>query len=110
MHVQWIAFIVASAIAGAAGSVFAFSKGSISADVISVGCSIDGLVMVTLGGLQSIFGPLVGATVFSWLQDNVTRYTDFWRALLGLIMVLITLFFPTGILGFLMSFSHRRLP
>ena len=108
MHVQWVAFIVASAIAGAAGGVFAFSKGSISADVISVGRSIDGLVMVTLGGLQSIFGPVVGATVFSWLQDNVTRYTDFWRALLGLIMVLITLFFPTGIIGFLMFFTRRR--
>jgi branched-chain amino acid transport system permease protein len=44
-----------------AGALFAFSKGSISPEVIGVGRSIDGLVMVLLGGIQTLAGPLVGA-------------------------------------------------
>jgi branched-chain amino acid transport system permease protein len=108
INVQWSAFIIASAFAGLAGGIFAFSKGSLSADVIGISRSIDGLVMVILGGMQSILGPLAGAVLFNWLQDNVMRYTDFWRGLLGLTIILITLFFPNGIVGLLRSFRVRR--
>lgn len=108
INVQWSAFIIASAFAGLAGGVFAFSKGSLSADVIGVSRSIDGLVMVILGGMQSILGPLAGAVLFNWLQDNVMRYTEFWRGLLGLTIIAITLFFPNGIVGLFGMFRARR--
>ncbi len=45
--------------------------------------SIDGLVMVLLGGIQTLVGPIVGASVFTWLEDTVARQTDYWQALLG---------------------------
>ncbi len=48
-----------------------------------VGRSIDGLVMVLLGGIQTLTGPVVGAVTFTWLHDTVARKTDYWRALLG---------------------------
>lgn len=108
VNIQWSAFVVASAFAGLAGGVFAFSKGSLSADVIGVSRSIDALVMVILGGTQSIFGPLAGAAVFNWLQDNVMRYTEFWRGLLGVMIILITLFFPNGVVGLLRPFRARK--
>ncbi|WP_395700229.1 ABC transporter permease [Aquabacterium sp.] len=99
-RVQWVAFIVAGLFAGLAGSLFAFSKGSISPDGLAVGRSVDGLVMVLLGGLQTLSGPLVGAVTFTWLQDAVARNTDYWRALLGGIVLLLVLAFPMGIAGF----------
>lgn len=99
-RVQWVAFIVAGLFAGLAGSLFAFSKGSISPDSLAVGRSVDGLVMVLLGGLQTLSGPLVGAVTFTWLQDAVARNTDYWRALLGGIVLLLVLVFPMGIAGF----------
>jgi branched-chain amino acid transport system permease protein len=99
-RVQWVAFIIASLFCGLAGSLYAFSKGSISPEVISVGRSVDGLVMVLLGGLQTLTGPIVGAAVFTWLQDTVARQTDYWEALLGAAILVLVIAFPQGIVGF----------
>ena len=98
--VHWAGFVLAGLICGLAGALFAFSKGSISPEVIGVGRSIDGLVMVLLGGIQTLAGPLVGASAFTWLQDTVARQTDYWRALLGFIILALVLAFPQGIAGF----------
>ncbi|MGF6771698.1 branched-chain amino acid transport system permease protein [Paraburkholderia sp. GAS199] len=99
-RVQWAAFVIASLFCGLAGSLYAFSKGTISPEVISVSRSVDGLVMVLLGGLQTLSGPLVGAAVFTWLQDTVARQTDYWQALLGVAILLLVIAFPQGIVGF----------
>jgi branched-chain amino acid transport system permease protein len=98
-RLQWMAFVIAGAAAGLAGGLFAFSKGSISPESLAVGRSVDGLVMVLLGGLQTLSGPLVGAVTFTWLQDTVARSTDYWRALLGGIVLLLVLTFPQGLAG-----------
>jgi branched-chain amino acid transport system permease protein len=96
---QWLAFIIAGGIAGLAGALFAFSKGSISPEVLHVSKSVDGLVMVLLGGIQTMVGPLVGALSFTWLHDTVARNTEYWRAMLGGIILLLVLLFPEGIAG-----------
>jgi branched-chain amino acid transport system permease protein len=106
-RLQWAGFVVASVFAGLAGALFAFSKGSISPDSMSVGKSVDGLVMVLLGGLQTLAGPVVGAVTFTWLQDSVARSTDYWRALLGGIVLLLVLAFPQGIAGFARQLFRR---
>jgi branched-chain amino acid transport system permease protein len=98
-RVHWLAFAIAGTVCGVAGGIFAFAKGSISPETISIGRSIDGLVMVLLGGLQTLSGPIVGATLFTVLQDNVMRETHYWHALLGSIILLLVLVFPTGIAG-----------
>jgi len=106
---QWIAFIVVGAFAGLAGGLYAFSKGSISPDsTLGVSRSIDGLVMVLLGGVQTLTGPVVGAAAFTWLQDTIARNTDYWRALLGATILLIVLAFPQGIVGGLRALLARR--
>ena len=61
--------------------------------------SIDGMVMVLLGGIQTLTGPIVGAALFTVLQDNVMRQTTFWRGLLGAVILLLVLVFPGGIVG-----------
>ena len=98
-RLQWVAFVLAAIAAGLAGALYAFSKGSISPDSLGVGRSVDGLVMVLLGGVQTLTGPVVGAVTFTWLQDSVARATDYWRALLGAIILLLVLVFPQGIAG-----------
>lgn len=107
-RVQWIAFIVAGVFAGLAGVLFAFSKGSISPDVLSVTKSIDALVMVLLGGVQTLAGPIVGASTFTWLQDAVSRNTDYWRAMLGAIILILVLLFPQGIAGFVRQLIYGK--
>ena len=107
-QIQWLAFVLAAVAAGLAGSLFAFSKGSISPDSMAVGKSVDGLVMVLLGGVQTLTGPVVGAVSFTWLQDTVARSTDYWRALLGAIILLLVLAFPQGIAGFVGQLFDRK--
>ncbi len=107
-RLQWAAFVVAAVFAGLAGALYAFSKGSISPDAVGVGRSVDGLVMVLLGGLQTLAGPIVGAVTFTWLQDAVARNTDYWRALLGGIILVLVLVFPQGIAGFVRQLYERR--
>ena len=106
-RIQWVAFVIAAVFAGLAGALYAFSKGSISPDTVAVGRSVDGLVMVLLGGLQTLAGPIVGAVTFTWLQDAVARNTDYWRALLGGIILLLVLVFPQGIAGFVGGLFDR---
>jgi branched-chain amino acid transport system permease protein len=107
-RLQWLAFVLAGTLAGLAGALYAFSKGSISPESLHVSKSIDGLVMVLLGGLQTLVGPVVGALTFTWLHDTVARNTDYWRAMLGAIILLLVLLFPQGIAGFARQLINRR--
>ena len=106
-RVHWIGFAIAGCVCGVAGGLFAFAKGSISPEAIAVGRSIDGLVMVLLGGIQTLVGPIVGASVFAVLQDTVMRQTEYWRALLGLIILVLVLAFPQGIAGAVSSLWRK---
>jgi branched-chain amino acid transport system permease protein len=92
-------------VCGVAGGIFAFAKCAISPETIHVGRSIDGLVMVLLGGIQTLTGPIVGAAVYSMLQDTIMRQTEYWRALLGAIILLLVLAFPSGIVGAVAKWS-----
>jgi branched-chain amino acid transport system permease protein len=63
--------------------------------------SVDGLVMVLLGGVQTLTGPVWGAALFVWLQDAVSRNVEYWRAVTGLVIIALVLAFPRGLAGFL---------
>jgi branched-chain amino acid transport system permease protein len=103
-RIQWLAFTLAGTFAGLAGALFAFSKGSLSPDSLSIPRSMDGLVMVLLGGVQTLMGPVMGAAVFIGLQDWITRATTYWQAVLGCTVILITVLFPQGIVGTLRAY------
>jgi len=96
---QWMAFIVAGTFAGIAGSLYAFSKGSISPEVLGVPRSVDALVMVLLGGVQTLTGPAWGAALFTWLEDSLSRDFSYWRAATGGVVLLLVLALPRGIAG-----------
>jgi branched-chain amino acid transport system permease protein len=65
-------------------------------------------VMVLLGGLNALFGPLIGATLFTWLQDTLARTTEYWRAMVGAGILVLVLLFPQGVGGALARFTRRR--
>lgn len=93
------AFTIAGAAAGLAGGLAAYSKGSVFPTTISIGHSVDGLVMVLLGGVQTMAGPIVGAIAYTGLFDALLLATDLWRAALGAAILVIILAFPQGIAG-----------
>ena len=104
---QWRAFALAGGFAGLAGGLYAFSKGSISPEVLAIPRSVDALVIVLLGGLNALAGPLVGAAAFTWLQDVLARTTEYWRAAVGAVILLLVLLFPFGIGGALQRLLPR---
>ncbi len=107
---QWLAFALVGAVAGLAGALFAFSKGSISPELASISLSTDALVMVLLGGVETLTGPIAGAALFTWLKDELARRTEFWRAVLGLVILALVLLFPQGVAGGLQALWARLRP
>ena len=97
---QWFAFAFSGALAGLAGGLFVFSKGSVFPDEMSIPRSFDALIMVLLGGVKTLLGPLAGASTFTWLQDEISRL-EYWRLILGTLIIAIVVAFPQGIAGFL---------
>ena len=93
------AFAIAGAAAGLAGGLSAFSKGSVFPSYISDLASVDALLMVLLGGVQTISGPIVGALVYTGLFDLLLLATDLWRLVLGAAIVVLVLAFPGGHCG-----------
>jgi branched-chain amino acid transport system permease protein len=99
-RVQWAAFVLAGLVAGVAGALYVFAKGGASPEVMTVGKSVDALVMVLLGGIQALAGPVVGAAAFTALQDFFVGVTEYWRALFGAVILLMVLALPRGIAGY----------
>lgn len=98
-RVQLIGFCVAGVLAGVAGALFVFSKGGVSPETLMVGSSVDALVMVLMGGIQQLAGPVVGAVAFTAMRDYFVGITEYWGALFGAVILLIVLVFPQGIAG-----------
>ena len=86
-------------IAGVAGGLYAYAKGSVFPNVASIPMSVDGLIMVLLGGIETVLGPVVGASAYHWLQTEIVRATDHWRLVLGVVIVAMCILFPDGIGG-----------
>jgi branched-chain amino acid transport system permease protein len=99
---QWFGFVFAGVFAGLAGGLYVFSKGSVFPDQMSIPQSIDGLMMVLLGGVKTLSGPIVGAAVFTGLTDWISSRDDiwYWRSILGAVILVLVVAFPQGIVGF----------
>lgn len=95
---QWLAFVVSGVFAGLAGGLYVYSKGSVFPDELSIARSFDALIMVLLGGVQTLFGPVLGGSFFTALQDALSRF-EYWRLLLGAMILLLVFAFPQGIVG-----------
>jgi branched-chain amino acid transport system permease protein len=107
-RLQWTAFVLAGAMAGLAGVLLAYHKGSVFPNVLAIPQSVDALVMVLLGGLQTLSGPVVGAAVYHSLIAEVMRSTEYWRAIVGAVIVLLVVAFPQGIAGFARTLYESR--
>ena len=107
-RIQWTAFVIAGTIAGVAGALFAYLKGSVFPDSLGIPLSVDALVMVLLGGVETVSGGVVGAVVYKTLSIWLVSQTDLSKLVLGAFIVLIVVAFPKGIVGTLEMIRHRR--
>jgi len=106
--VQWTAFVIAGTFAAIAGALFAYLKGSVFPDNLGISLSVDALVMVLLGGVETVSGAIVGAIVYKALSIWLVSQTDLSKLVLGGFIVLIVVVFPKGIVGTMETIWRRR--
>lgn len=98
-QIKLLAFTLSSFFAGIAGALFAHVLQFISPRVFDIIKSTDILIMVYLGGIGSITGSIIGATIYTVLLE-VLRPLGMWRmVLMPLVLVLLMIFRPRGIMG-----------
>ena len=107
-RVQWTAFVISGTVAGIAGALFGYLKGSVFPDSLGISLSVDALVMVLLGGVETVSGAVVGAIVYKALNIWLVSQTDLSKLVLGAVIVLIVVAFPKGIVGMLETVRNRR--
>ena len=95
----WLSFVISCAFVSLAGTLYALLNNFTDPRALRWDMSGNFVIMAVLGGMRSFWGPLVGAAVFVVLQDYVSSHTENWMSVVGLIFVLVVLFFPRGVLG-----------
>ena len=97
----WLSFTVSCFFTALAGSLYALLNNF--ADPMALHYSLSGeiVIMTVMGGMRAFWGPLLGAAVFVVLQDQISSMTVNWMSFIGLLFVLVVLFFPRGLLGML---------
>ena len=95
----WISFTISCFFVSLAGALYALLNNFTDPRALRWDQSGNFVIMAVLGGMRSFWGPLIGAAIFVALQDYVSSHTENWMSVIGLVFVLVVLFFPRGILG-----------
>ena len=102
---RWVAFAISGLFAGLSGGLIAFQRGQVFPNDLSISTSVDALVMVLLGGLQTVIGPVIGAAAYHLLQTQlILHFEQIWRLVLGIVIVVLVVVFPNGIAGGIKQF------
>ena len=96
----WIAFTLSCFFIGFAGALYAHVNNFADPRGLHYSQSGDFVMMAVMGGMRNFWGPLLGAVVFVVVQDYLSSVTVNWMSFVGLLFVLVVLFFPRGLLGF----------
>jgi branched-chain amino acid transport system permease protein len=93
------AFVVSGAMAGLAGGLFAIQNGYVAPSLLFWLNSGEVIVMTVLGGMGTLYGPMVGAGVYIGFEDLLSSYTGHWQFWLGLVFVAFVIFLPRGLVS-----------
>lgn len=104
---QVAVFAISGFYAGIAGGLLASLLFFVSPQTMNWTTSGDVLIMSILGGVGTLFGPVLGVALFEVLRDQLEHFTDRWYGVLGLVFILVTIFAPKGVMGALGALRRR---
>jgi branched-chain amino acid transport system permease protein len=93
------AFGIAGALAGLSGALKACYDSSIAVESVGIERSGAFVVYTVVGGVQTLFGPVIGTAIIMYLENVLSGKTEAWRLIEGLIFVFAIIFLPNGIMG-----------
>jgi branched-chain amino acid transport system permease protein len=91
------AFVLGAVFAGFAGSLFACIMSTANPEAFGLNLSVLLVMMVILGGMGTLYGPIFGSILLTWLVDVLGKYQEFSLPIYGVILILLLIFFPDGI-------------
>lgn len=92
-------FVGSALLAGLAGGLWAAFKGAVFPSVASVAMSVDALLVILLGGVHQLWGAAVGSTLLVWGGAELGQGLDYWRGILGVLIMVVMVLAPSGVLG-----------
>jgi len=98
---QLVALILAGFFAGIAGVLFVVVDNSAFPDMLFWTLSLEVLIMCLLGGWFTFLGPMLGAAILVSLRTFASTFTEYWTLIQGVILMLVIIFLPEGVLGYL---------
>ena len=98
-RLQLVIFTISGTFAAIAGILFAMLNGGAYPSFLSTSMTMQGLMMCLIGGMSTFVGPALGAVIVTLIVTEVSNLTNYWQAVLGIIIVACVLFFRGGILG-----------
>lgn len=99
-YVKVIAFFLSAVFAGIGGTMFASSFNYISPDTFTLSQTVLILAMLLIGGEGRLAGAVVGAVILTYLPEALRFASNYYMFVYGLLIVLITLFLPGGVVGY----------
>lgn len=97
--IKFFSFVIAGALAGIAGVVFAYYNRFISPESAGFLMSGKAVLMVILGGSGTLLGPVLGAVIIVFIENFLSGYTRRWPSVMGLLFIISVLFARNGIVG-----------
>lgn len=101
-----IAFVLSAMMCAIAGALLANLTDFVSAQYMSWHRSGELMIIVILGGVHTLFGPVIGAIVLLLFEEILSLFTDHWALILGPLLVVLVLYAPNGIWGALFPKKH----
>lgn len=100
------AFVLSGTLAGLSGALFGLYTGFASPSLLHWINSGEVIVMAILGGSGTLYGPMVGAAVFTLFEEYLSALVPWWRLILGVVFILVVLFLPKGLISLPMKLSE----
>lgn len=100
-RLRLVAFIISGAITGLAGALFADLNRFVSPSMFTWQTSGEIMVFIILGGVARLYGPVVGAAMFVFLEYALGGLSDYWHIYLGILLLMVVLFARGGLIGLL---------
>lgn len=101
-------YTISAGMAGIAGGLFAESNAYVTLDVLSFAKSGTVLIMLVVGGIGRLYGAFIGTAVYLILEDELAKLSpEFWEFGIGLLLVVVVLFFKGGLLGAVDALTNR---
>lgn len=102
------AFMLSAFFAAVFGAIFSLNGGGVDEAIFSLEYAIDMIVMIVVGGLGTVMGPMAGSVIYFVLYDLLlTRYPNINLIILGVIVAFIVLFAPEGVIGVIRKMKYK---